>query len=263
MRKSIYTIIAFALLLFTLSCNEDNSGNNSKTGNKVTNNKTVNNKSKANKMYAAPSELQYMSKKEGFSYDKFYPVGWSDDGKFAYVVEPVDENSGLYFFEIHIYDIVNNKEVWTWKYESEDGGSVQSVWNKNADLLSESLNEYNIIQTKKMALKKSKMSYKGNDYEILMDTKLETDQDFGIDIVKGLKLSMKSPQLGAKDFFEQQMDNRDYILSAYVPGLLMSPKGGDRVAVICQKERVGAAGPPNVVFFEIVGTNLSTGFTKN
>lgn len=140
-------------------------------------------------------------------------------------------------------------------------GSVKSVWEENVELLTQRLNEYDIVQTKKFDLQPSRLSYKGNDYEIIMDSKSDTDADFGIDVLTGVKLTMKSPQLGSKDFYNQQIDKKDYILSAYIPGLLLSKKN-DRIAVIYQKERVGAGGPPNVVFFEIIGTNLSTGFVK-
>ncbi len=206
MRKSVYIISSIVLLMFLLSCDDGNSDNNSQNTNQNAGDVTGNSNSK---VYKVPAELSYISKKEGFSYDKFYPIGWSDDGKFAYIVEPADEGSGLYFFEIHVYDIVNNKDIWAWKYEGEDGESVQSVWNKNTELFHKNLNEHNIAQNKKFNLQKGKMSHQGNDYEIVMDSKLETDQDFGIDIIKGVKLTMKSPQLGTKDFFEQQMDNRE------------------------------------------------------
>ncbi len=268
MKNLIYTFVGIFFTTCLLSCgSEENSTVDKKHKNNEEKHQTAPAKPEdveknEKHVYKAPVELSYGVKKEGFSYDKFYPIGWSDDGKFAYVVEPADENSGLYFFEIHVYDVVNNRDLWSWKPEELEQGSVKSVWDENAEFLSQSLNEYNIEQTDIFKLQPSKISYKGNDYEIVMDSKLATDDDFGIDMVRGVKLTMKSSQLGNKDFYEQEIDNRDYILSAYIPGFLISPKN-DRIAVIYQKERIGAGGPPNIVFFEIIGTNLSTGFVKD
>ncbi len=273
MKNLIYILGSLYLLTLALSCGNDSSNDKNIDNETVTKapskgngtpsatNEEIDNNNDAANTYSIPAELSYMRKKEGFSYDKFYPIGWSNEGKFAYIVEPAPENSGMYFFEIHIYDIVNNRDLLLWKPEELETGSVSSVWKENADFISQSLNEYHIVQTKNFALTPSKFKNKGNDYEIIMDSKLETDEDFGIDILKGVKLTMKSPQLGSKDFYEQKMYDRDYILSAYIPGVLISPRN-NLVAVLYQKERIGAGGPPNVVFFEIIGTNLDKEFIK-
>ena len=47
--------------------------------------------------------------------DGFYPIGWSRDGKFAYYVEPVDEECGCYFAELKIIDLQTDKVVWEFK----------------------------------------------------------------------------------------------------------------------------------------------------
>ncbi len=258
MKKFIYIILFFITLFLPFSCTESNSDSNDDK-NKLQSD--ANHNPNSSHEYKLPNELKYVKEREGFSYDKFYPIGWSENGNFAYITEPADENSGLYLFEIHIIDIVNNKSIWTWKPEESEEGNLEQVWNDNYELFAQRLKEYGIVQINQAKLESNKISYKSNDYEIIMDTKIETDKDFGIDMMKGIKITMKSPQLGSKDFFEQRIDSRDYILSAYIPGLLIGPNN-DRAIVICQKERVGADGPPNMVFFEIIGTNLITGFKK-
>lgn len=264
MKNNIYTFVyIFIISQIILSCNETNS--DKQTGEKAdkvaTNTDKIETSTYTDNKYTLPSELFYTKKRDGFVYDKFYPIGWSDDGKFAYIAEPSGESSGLYFFEIHIVDIINNKQLWYWQPEESEEGNIQNVWKENNELFTQHLNEYKIIQFSDFKLQPTSITYKGNDFELLMDSKMETDADYGVDVVKGIKLSMKSPQLGTKVFFEQRIDLRDYILSAFISGILISPYN-DRIVVICQKERMGATGPPNVVYFEIIGSNLSTGFTK-
>lgn len=212
--------------------------------------------------FTLPEELTYTSSRNGFNYDKFYPIGRSKDGKFAYIMEPADEGSGFYLFEIRIIDIVNNKLVWSWKPEESEEGSIQSTWKENYNLFAEHLNEAEITQTKDFKLEPTSTSYKGNDYEIIMETSTEVDPDYGVDMIKEIEINLQSPELGTKMIFNQKVDGRDYILSAYVPGFLLS-KHDDRIIVLCQQERIAAGGPPNMVFFELIGSDLIRGFKKN
>lgn len=54
--------------------------------------------------YFVPSELKYCPQSDEYLFDKFYPIGWSKDGHFAYITEPADEAAGLYFFKFRIQD---------------------------------------------------------------------------------------------------------------------------------------------------------------
>ena len=40
-----------------------------------------------------------------------FPIGWSRDGKFAYVEEPVDDACGCYFAEVHIVDLRTDRSL--------------------------------------------------------------------------------------------------------------------------------------------------------
>jgi len=259
MTKSFVYLLLSIFLIIASSCgngeanDEENGGLDTNSGSQVGN--------LDEQDFVLPEELTYTSDRPGFNYDMIFPIGWSKDGKFAYLMEPADEGSGFYLFEIIILDIVNNKLVWSWKPEESEEGSLQSTWKENYDLFAQHLNEAEITQTKNFKLESTNTSYKGNDYELIMETSAEVDADYGVDLVKEITISLQSPELGVKEFYKQKIDNRDYILSAYVPGFLMSPHD-DRIIVICQKERIAAGGPPNIVFFEIVGSDLIRGFKK-
>ena len=59
-----------------------------------------------------------------FLEDKFYPIGWSKDGKFAYFVEPADEACGCYFGTFVIQDLKTDKVLWQHRHVSDEMGSV-------------------------------------------------------------------------------------------------------------------------------------------
>jgi len=258
--KQFITVI-FIFTFCTLACN-NKQVNNSENGNPDSVNiAQYNNIDFAKQEYTVPTELVYNKKGKDFLYDKLYPIGWSKNGMFAYIIEPADEGSGLYWFEIVILDIVNNKIAWSWKPGEIAQGSVDKIWKENYDLFKKNLRESEIIQQKTFALKTGKTSYKGNDYEYVLDSKTATDPDFGFDVIKEVTINIESPELGKKQIYHQKNEEYSLVLGAYVPGYILSPFD-DRVVVIYQKERNGYEGPPNVVFFELIGSDLIRGFKK-
>lgn len=258
--RNIFTLFIVIFFLAALACNNDEDSNNNE--NPDSNNIGQNaNQNFENQQFNLPSELKYTRQGDGFIYDKIYPVGWSKDGKFAYIIEPADEGSGLYWFEIIILDIVNNKIAWSWKPGESEEGNLESTWKQNYDLFAEHLNEAEIVQIKSFELKPPKSSYKGNDYELVLESRSETDQFLGLDVVREIELSFVSPELGKKLFYNRKIEEVDYVVSAYVPGYLMSPYD-DRIVVVLQQERMGYEGPPNVVYFELIGSDLTRGFKK-
>lgn len=212
--------------------------------------------------YRIPDELIYNNKADDFLIDGLFPIGWSNDGKFAYIVEPADEGSGFYLFEIVVFDLVNNKIVWSWKPDESEEGDLETTWKENYELFKESLDKFEIVQEDKFELKKGKTTFKGNEYQIILDTKTETEPDFGFDVIKELKVSIASVEIGTKEIYNHIENDFSMVVGAFVPGYLLSPSNG-RVVVICQMERWGYEGPPNVVFFELIGSDLIRGFKAN
>lgn len=258
--KFFFVLAISVLFIFATSCNNDegNENNNGPDSNEI----SQNNENLEEKDFELPKELTYTRLGEGFLYDKLFPIGWSKDGKFAYITEPADEASGMYWFEIIILDIVNDKVYWSWKPDESEEGDLQTIWKENYDLFAKHLNKAEIAQTKNFELKQPKSSYKGNDYETVLETKTETDADFGFEVVREVQIKFISPELGEKTFYNQKTDPLSYVVSAYTPGYLLSPYD-DRVVVICTKERPGYEGPPNVVYFELIGSDLIRGFKKD
>jgi hypothetical protein len=262
--KNLLLLIVFSMLLFPAchGCKDDKgeAGNdNSDNPGQLTNNNQGDFK---NQEYTLPSELEYgRVDPKNFLYDKFYPIGWSKDGKLAYIIEPADEASGYYWFEIIIRDIVNNKTTWSWKPAESEKGNLQSTWKDNYDLFKKHLGDAQIIQLEKFELKPTKISYKGNDYELILDASNVTDPNYGLDVVKETNLSIVSKELGTKSIAKQKEDESSRVIGAIIPGFILCPFD-DRIVVILRKERIGYEGPPNVVYFDLFGSDLTRAFKK-
>jgi hypothetical protein len=263
MRHSLFFIV-FAILLFSScnGCRNDESVTGENTNDSLGYISGNNQGDFQSHEYSLPIELEYGRMGKEFLYDKFFPIGWSKSGKFAYIVEPADEASGLYWFEIVILDIVNKKIIWNWKPEESEEGNLESTWEENYQLFKKHLTESEILQQQKMELKPAKTTYKGNDYELVLDKKNITDPDFGFEVVKESNITLVSDELGRKLVANIKEDAYSRVIGAILPGYLLSPFD-DRIVVVFRKERVGYEGPPNVVYFELLGSDLTRGFKKS
>jgi hypothetical protein len=261
--KKIKHTLTFVVILITilLACNDDQSNSSadgSESSNVIAQYENIDFEKQE---YEIPEELIYHKKGQDFLYDKLFPIGWSKNGKFAYIIEPADEASGLYWFEFVILDIVNNKVDYTWKPKETEEGSVGKLWKENYELFRKNLRSSQIMQMKDFTLLEGKTSYKSSEYEILLDAKTENDPDFGFDVIKEVEIIITSKELGEKKILNQKNTDYSLVLGAYIQGYLLSPFD-DRIVVVYQKERAGYEGPPNVVFFDLIGTDLTRGFKK-
>ena len=269
--KLFILVLIFALNFFNFSCFLFEDDNNNKSTKQDDSSSTVeiteqdikntstNQTPYVPEDYSLPVELNYLEKSGDFLIDKIYPIGWSKDGKFAYITEPADEGSGFYLFELVVFDAVNNKIAWSWKPEDSEEGNLSTTWKKNYSLFKEKLNEYQIEQDDNIELKKGKTTFKGNEYQLVLDTKTETDPDFGFDLIKEIKITIISPELGTKEIYNSKTDEYSMYIGAFVPGYILSPYNG-RIVVLCQLEQAGYEGPPNIVFFQLIGSDLLLGF---
>ena len=90
---------------------------------------------------------------------------------------------------------------------------------------------------------------------------METNEDFGFDVVKSTNIFIKCPELGTKKIHSYTENEYNLCVGKIVQGVLLSPFE-DRVAVLVKTERCGYEGPPNVVEEFLVGSNLVESFKK-
>ncbi len=213
--------------------------------------------------YRVPAELKYYQGTDEFLHEKIYPIGWSKDGHFAYALEPIDEAAGIYFFNLVIRNMISGKDVYVWEQEDDERetGSVKEMWNENNLVFAEKLNEYKIIPQTDIKLLGTEFQAMGNKYKVTIENKMETEPDFGFEVVKTTNLFLKSPELGTKQIYSYTENDFNICLGRFVQGVIKSPYE-NRVAVFVRTEERGFEGPPNLVKTLLVGCDLERSFKK-
>ena len=212
--------------------------------------------------YSTPSELKYYKQSDEYLFQKFYPIGWSKDGKFAYVIEPADEAAGLYFFKLIIQNMINDKEVYRWEPDEDpETGSVTQMWKDYQMTFAAALNEHKIIPQNDIKLLGTEFNTEDGKYKVTIENQMETDPDFGFEVVKSTNIDIKSSELGTKRIYSYTEKDYNQCLGRIVQGVIKSPYE-KRVAVLVKEELRGYEGPPNVVREFLVGADLERSFKK-
>ena len=202
----------------------------------------------------------------------FYPIGWSRDGKFAYYVEPVDEECGCYFAELHIVDLRTDKDLWKFENRPEERmdekgkmleDNMQKLWARNKKMFSDKLREHGIEQTARFSLLPTTFRSAGKTYTTRVTASRSNDPD-GLRRVRKLSLDLSSPTLGNKSLYAAEYKGNEIYgspLDVAVAGAFKSPYE-NRVAVVLLKVQRGWEGPPHTVDIQIAGADLDRGFRK-
>jgi hypothetical protein len=201
----------------------------------------------------------------------FYPIGWSKDGKFAYYTEPGDEACGCYFAKLVILDLVSDKVLWSFDYDSSDAEgtgrknpptTINALWRENRKLFSSKLNEYEIKPQGRFSFLLFPIN-RGSD-QLRADLKIkENKEEDGIayGVVAQGTLQLTSRLSGKKIVFDHNYIKPDEMLplDLKVLGYVKSPFE-ERIAVVLIEIYRGYEGPPHTTHIKIAGASLSSGF---
>jgi len=250
MKKKIIYLLIFIFVFSSLGCNNNETD---KVNGNIDEEEIL-------QEYFFPKELNYTGLYAGdYLVDKFYPIGWSKEGHFAFITEYADEGIGGYMFKIDVINLINDQVEWSWESEPDDDNYREEIWKDNYKTIKTELNKYGIIQKRNMEIGNVFFNYKGKEFNIKLKTETEVDRDYGFDVIVGTKIYLNSPQLGNKKVYEYKETDYSMILSQLIAGYIMSPYE-DRILIILKNERWGWEGVPSVVYFELTGANLTTGF---
>lgn len=232
-------------------------------------------------LYRAPAEvrLQSLIRRRFASFygrqpgqeliiERFYPIGWSKDGKLAYYVEPGDEACGCYFAKLVIKDLRSDKVLWQFDYDSSElqdtlknrtPESLAALWRYRRDLFNSKLREHNIVARGRFALLSFPAAYEGDQLSADLRTK-ETSGEQLYGVISNAVLQLSSKRKGRKTIFEETYKaDEGSPLDMKVLGYLQSPFE-PRVAVVMIAVWRGYEGPPHTTHVTIVGASLDTGF---
>ena len=196
----------------------------------------------------------------------FYPIGWSKDGKFAYLFEPPDEDCGCYFAEVVIQDLKTDKILWKERYSSAQAENPlaenrETLWKKNGSTYSAKFREHGIEQFNDFKLLHPSIEFEGDVLTPKIDIRIKTDGNFMVDGT--VTVRMTSRKHGSKVIHRDVYRRRDTngFRDAEISGSLVSPFEPRAAIVIVEVVR-GWEGPPNVMQIKIAGSTLAGGFRK-
>jgi hypothetical protein len=204
--------------------------------------------------------------------EKFYPIGWSRNGKFAYYSEPADEECGCYFAELAIVDMRTDKVLWQFKNNWEervaaDGSpiedNIRKLWKRNEKMFADKLREHDITQVARFSLLPPTFRSAGKNYTAKVAVVRGNDEDY-TGRVRKLDLKLISPLLGSKSLFTAEYKADEMYgspLDVAVAGAVKSPYE-NRVAVIMLSVNRGWEGPPHTTSIQVAGADLAKGFKK-
>jgi len=202
---------------------------------------------------------------------KFYPIGFSRDGKFAYVIEPVDEACGCYFANIVIQDLRTDKILWELDFDQgklmDEKGKMPPIdtlprlWRNRSKLINAKLREHKIIPGS-FTMLPTAFESGGSSFAINSTSERKDDED-GNSRITNATVSISSSVLGSKSVFSGDYDKDLFMnpLDAAVIGAIKSPFE-KRIAILFIQVARGYEGPPHTGDIRIVGADLKSGFEK-
>lgn len=225
--------------------------------------------------YDVPRELKYEDERErtidsadtvmmnDFTYSHpllthFYPIGWSADGKFAYV-SLFDDHGDAYGYincQVTILDVDRGQVVWTFApadTESPSDTPFRKIWTRNQAEIEENLRRRGIIRDRFYFQDFPIYSDSGVVDYYLDTTWVGNDQSkYGWECIDSLKFIIRSTKTGDRVL----LDKGDYAaLGVYVPGYLKNPLGPE-IVIPLVATYMGWEGPPNTTGIVLLGYNL-------
>lgn len=225
--------------------------------------------------YDVPRELKYGSEKEWTidsadtveTYDftqayylltHFYPIGWSADGKFAYV-SLFDDHGDSYGYincQAIIYDVSRDEVLWTFvppDTENPSDTPFREIWRQNRARIEENLKRYAIVQDS-FYFQNFPISNGPDTVNYSIDTTwVGYDlSKYGWEYIDSLKFVIRSARKGDKVL----LDKSDFAaIGLEIPGYLKNPRGRQVVIPIIATY-MGWEGPPNTTSIILLGYTL-------
>ena len=274
--KNLQQILMVALVTLVCSCN--NSGSEKGNASNKKEGYYYNNDSAQNANGAAYTQTSFEQPYEVFlpSYNSFYssaqiltcsfyPIGWSREGKFAYLIIHPDEARGSNHVELNIQDLTTDKIVYSTNsrdYENEDNKSLmKKAWNEMEQKVTAQLIFHKIEQENGVRLLSLPINQEGTILDCHVYNRMGSNQYYSIPCIEATVVSLTKNGALGKKIFGQKYETGDpnslsRPLSNKIAGYLKSPFQ-NKIAFIYLTEYPGYEGPPSVQGVELIGCNLN------
>ena len=217
--------------------------------------------------YKVPARLAYASEQ------LIYPIGWSKNGNFAYVIYyDIGSACGFCpFYKLIIQSAVTDKILTENTYEAYSNKKksgkkeINEIWKEIIASSQKELNKYQIIQDDVFHLDKPEFIYKNISYQIKYQYRTGSYQFQAFEapsveetfISKGT-LTLYSSARGKKIVFRYNRKNYDTVIDAAPAGYLSSPYENRIVILFTQKYLDGDGTQREKLRF--IGAHLTKGF---
>ncbi len=169
------------------------------------------------------------------------PVGWSKDGKYAYMERSVDNERGNIYIWYNIMDAVTDEKL----ESSTDDANWQTL-----------LDKYGIDTTHNMEFLLFPVEIDGSVYQPEFDIQINNVDGPAAGSIFGFTVYMKKDEK-SKKIFSISSEDYDY-LACWSEGFFLSPFE-KRIVVVIGTESRGWKGTSDI-FFWLAGSHLSFGF---
>ncbi|MEM1216866.1 MAG: hypothetical protein AAGJ82_14325 [Bacteroidota bacterium] len=197
-----------------------------------------------------------------------YPLGWSEDGKFAYLIKKANEAVEDLHLILTIQDMESDEVLASETFkasdlpnfrEEKDLYTVVKSWEYFWPTFAEQLTAHDIREGTAGKLLPLPYRTNGEIYDFQANNQEKTNDLFAVDVVDRHELIAICTDVGQKRILNHQFGKYDLALRTQALGLFRSPFEA-RVAVVDGWEKRGYEGPPNVLAFQLVGCKLGEGF---
>lgn len=192
--------------------------------------------------------------------DGFFPIGWSKDGKFAWLLrrnhDPLGEYLGFY-----IQDMITDRMLVKWEhdtFEQDFADPLAKGWEVQGDEICRQLKEHGIVWGDKFDLRRGQGYRFGSiDMKHLLRQKEGPESN---ELLKSASLYLDKRGAGRKQIFHLKGEaaENSLIKSLKVLGIAKSPFE-QRVVVVLQADKVGFEGYTDRTYL-MIGASLVKGF---
>ena len=257
--KTILVILLLSQILF----GESNEGNSTTDNQRIEHTKTAQKEIKtfspkflsmAKTTFKLFEPYKSTKKEAPFIEEKIYPLGYSNDGKIAYIIEYYTGH-----IETYIQDLISDEIIWQ---EKAKDVNFKSFWEKNQEKIEAELNTHNINPFKRLWLKKEPISYKNKLFSLSSKVQKFHAKDLNLDLVESSTISLHSETKGEKIINKKEYDQSSYLLDRKAIGFIALGENNKRTAVVIATIYHGEEETPNIISYEIIGANLAMGFSN-
>lgn len=198
----------------------------------------------------------------------FAPIGWSKDGKFAYITGIDGSGAGneeIGFYRWTIQDMVTDKCLWQSEHKLEKDmprefidtddyiARFKWVFDNMTKEYKTDLDKYGISIDTGLQLSTFPLNYDNSNYKAsLTDFGYEEKYDIP-DVISKYKVIVEKD--GSPRIFSEYKNKDDLYLDAQIAGYVKSPYEPRVAVALCRIQR-GWEGPPHPIYFSFVGCHL-------